>query len=203
MKSVALKAEPATFDTNVRQKGNAFVNGRAALTPEEWKSGEKIWQSALDDMMLLYDHCCCYSCINLKKFDGRSVDHFISRKADITQAYEWHNFRLCSVKANRNKGVHAVIDPFLVQLGMFEIDFSVDTVSNRPLVTIVCGTNYVGSPEEPLIRDSIKYLKLNEEEHYLDNRRGFFESYLDGAIRIDLLTDMFPFLGAEITRQGL
>ncbi len=53
-----------------------------------------------------------------------TVDHMVPRSAEWSHVYEWSNYRLaCSLMNSRKKDAVAVLDPFQVEMGWFELEF--------------------------------------------------------------------------------
>ncbi|WP_437829658.1 hypothetical protein [Sorangium sp. So ce1153] len=135
-------AEPADFDTKVRQKGKAALQeliGSAEAPrrrgPRRAKVAERVenipsealppfWTEALPELRAAYRDICAYLGMYIDPATGlATVDHFKPKSNHQALAYEWSNFRLASHQINTNKDSHEdVLDPFEIQDGWFVID---------------------------------------------------------------------------------
>ena len=105
---VELQPEPADFDENVRLPGRAWLAARAvepdapppdpAALPTYWRrSNRQLWEA--------YDGVCAYLAIHFEWVtETHSTDHFVAKSRNAGDAYEWRNYRLSCLAANRNKG---------------------------------------------------------------------------------------------------
>ncbi len=184
---VALQPEPQGFDTSVRQRGNAFfaANPGAPKLP-------KYWKSAADDLYAAYRGICAYTCMYFVA--PGSVDHFLpkSRRPDL--AYEWSNYRLAIAQVNSYKGESTdVLDPFVVQDDWFVLDFP------SCLVRAAYG---LSSALTEQIEKTVKVLKLNDADHFVQERCNVAIDFLNGHFSFDFLSRRYSFLAGEIQRQG-
>ncbi len=144
--------------------------------------------------MRAYDRICAYMAIWIEEVTGvGTIDHMIPRSVDWNHVYEWDNYRLaCSLMNSRKNDAIAVLDPFQVEPGWFELD----------LVGMQVRASGTVSPN---IRDrlerTIERLRLNENDCRAA-RRVYFENYLDQSISYTYLCRRAPFLAREIRRQG-
>ena len=124
--------------------------------------------------------------------DG-SVDHFLPKSRHPELAYEWSNYRLSCEFSNRAKATKiGLMDPFQIEWGWFAICF--------PQCDVVVG------PKLPKHREreaqfTIKALKLNSE-HVVGVRSCMAMEFRKGQVTLDHLQRYYPFLAAEIKRQG-
>ena len=105
---VELKPEPEDFHRNVRQRGHMWLadNGverdapppDPAALPNYWRhSNRQLWGA--------YAGVCAYLAIHFEWVIGAySTDHFVAKSRHAGDAYEWRNYRLSCLAANRNKG---------------------------------------------------------------------------------------------------
>ena len=93
---VALQAEPANFDPDVRQRGLAWLaaNGIAVLGPAPKKPKLPAYWSATNKALWdAYGGTCAYLAIYFDWVTGAgSTDHFVAKSRDVGQAYEWSNY---------------------------------------------------------------------------------------------------------------
>lgn len=202
---VRKQAEPSTFTENVTKKANAFLSKMPDPTPEEIRKNH-YWRNALGDLHRAYNQVCAYSALWCPR-GMATVDHFIPVIAAVKRgepglAYDWNNFRLASRSMNEEKkNYQDVLDPFLVKEGWFVMEF--------PSLMIKCNAA-LSSPEREKVETTIRRLKLNEKEKYIDFRRGFLWDYCEfckGPVMIEpalrYLEKKAPFMAFELKRLGL
>lgn len=127
--------------------------------------------------------------------DGVSIDHFLPKSKEPSKAYEWDNFRLSLHKLNQNKGdAIDIIDPFLIQSGWFVLDF--------PSCLVRPGKD-LAKDLELKIEKTIKILKLNDDDGLVQERCNIMVSYAKQELALPFMTGRYPFLAAEIVRQGI
>ena len=186
--------EPASFDTRVRQPGLSYLAG---LDPQEKVSFRyrEYWRRVIDELHAAYNGICAYTCHYIPlDTGGDTVEHFLPKDQQPLLAYEWENFRLVCNRLNGRKGnYNDVIDPFAVELGMFVLDFPSMQVSHGPGLR---------APLRKLARSTIARLKLNHERNVMARLR-YVTEYCNGNISSAYLRRHAPFIGSELTRQGI
>jgi len=195
---------PNKFAERVTVKAKTFLAGSTSPGAREINS-RPYWRDALQDLHKSYGRVCAYSALWCP-LDMATVDHFIPINALIfinpALAYDWENFRLASRSMNSEKHkFQDVVDPFLVEPGWFIMDF--------PSLMIRSGTDL--SPEDrEKVEASIRRLKLNEKEKYIEYRREFLKDYCElcrGSAGITPalahLEKKAPFIAYELKRQKL
>ena len=123
-----------------------------------------------------------------------TVDHFSPKSVNPELAYEWDNFRLASERLNNYKGDStAVADPMHIQPGWFALDFH--------SFYVVPGD---GLPEEvkQLVESTITKLRLNSDDALASFRFQIVEEYAKGDVSYQFLQRRYPFIAAELERQG-
>lgn len=110
------KDKPPQFDTDVRDKGNDWLadhpTAAASIFPDYWNDFREEIEAAFDGR-------CAY--LGLFVTSGQ-VDHFVSKKADRSKAYEWDNYRWAEPRVNGLKGKKPFLDPFAIQEGWIAVD---------------------------------------------------------------------------------
>jgi len=204
--------EPLGFDRTVRRPGlsaAAELVGEPPLIRRPGRRRKKIaehredipskcfppfWREALDDMLEAYDRICAYMAIYIEPVTGAgTVDHMIPRSVDWQQIYEWDNYRLaCSLMNSRKNDAIAVLDPFQIQAGWFELEL----------------VGFQVKPSEalrPRIRErvdrTITRLRLNDKD-CRDARESYAVDYWDRQISLAHLARRAPFITIELRRQG-
>jgi hypothetical protein len=192
MMHIDLKPEPADFQQKVGNPGRAFL--QSTPQPKNWKHKE-YWTEVLNDLYECYNGVCAYSAHWIPPDCGATtVDHFRPKKLAPELAYEWSNYRLCSLAMNRNKGTsEGIIDPCEVQAGWFKMDF--------PSLLVLAGDSLTDSDAQRVDR-TINCLKLNAEPS-IKARYGFLCDYMANHRDFYSLSHNAPFLASELERQGI
>ncbi|MBF0097999.1 MAG: hypothetical protein HQM04_12975 [Magnetococcales bacterium] len=196
---VSPQPEPTQFDSNVRQRGLAYLhkNGLALNQPlPRGTTIEPYWQHCLDDLYTSYQGICAYLAMYIDKSTGdASVDHFVAKSRKAGLVYEWSNYRLACLAMNRNKNnFDDVLDPFTLQNGWFYLDLLIDgrIFPNPNLSTI----------DQEQVTKTINRLKLNDPKHK-STRIDHFQAYILTRLQSNELKAVSPFVWSEADRQGL
>jgi len=186
---VSRKAEPVNFDADVRRPG---LNYLASTTSPNFKRN-RYWSNAATELNYAYNKICAYSCFYLAS--PGSVDHFLPKVKHPQLAYEWNNYRLAHPRVNSRKGdSEEIIDPFVVQDGWFTIDFpSCLVMAGAGLPDLITGQ----------INKTISILGLNDDDFLVQERCDIMMSFAEGELALTFLQRRWPFLAAEIVRQGI
>lgn len=189
---VALQPEPRTFAARVRNPGRAFLRKTPHPTKDEWKKAN-FWMACLPDLRSAYKNVCAYCCFWVPM--DSSVDHFHPKSAYPNQAYEWNNFRLAHQKINGYKANKTgILDPLSIQAGWFIIDFANSHVKPNPTTSVAVQNS---------VLHTITVLRLNSDDVLVQTRFSLVRSYSKGNIDMAFLEEYYPFIAAELTRQGL
>lgn len=189
--------EPPDFDKKVRQPGKKWLANpkNANVNPSNYKN---YWTKCIPDLASSYNHMCAYlaECFP-SAFGADSVDHFVPKSDPINGknlAYEWSNYRLSSIGANRKKNNKiSPIDPFTMQPDSFFIDFSDGHIFPNPAKT----KDY---KNDCLV--AIDVLLLNMKV-FCDMRLSRFNDYVLYDLPDAYMRKYSPFVWSEICRQGL
>ncbi|MBI3796339.1 MAG: hypothetical protein HY268_05120 [Deltaproteobacteria bacterium] len=184
---VTPQPEPSGFDTSVRQRGNAFL----AANPSD-KTLPKYWKIATKDLYAAYKGICAYTCMY---FPGSgTLDHFLPKSLYRALAYEWSNYRLAIPQVNSYKGENIdIIDPFIVEDGWFVIEFPSCLIQPAPKLPQIITEQ---------IKRTVKILRLSIDDNLVQDRCNIVLDFLDAHISLDFLSRRYPFLAAEVERQG-
>lgn len=189
---LALRPEPSDFDVRVRRPGNDFL--RVNPNPTNKQSRKKnYWTRCLPELRTAYGCICAYSACWIPT--RGTVDHYWPRSVRSDLAYEWNNFRLASELLNSHKGNStSVADPMHIQPGWFALDFH--------SFYVVPGN---GLPKEvrQLVSMTITTLRLNRDDTLVDQRFQIVAEYAKGDVSHQFLQRRYPFIAAELERQGL
>jgi hypothetical protein len=189
---IAPQPEPLEFDLQVRQPGLHFLATNPSPSSNDW---EAHWSRAIPWLIEGYKHICAYSCLRIyRDANDPTVDHYLPKSKYPTLAYEWANFRLCTLRMNRRKWNHEdVLDPFIIQPGWFVLDFQ--TVLIKPNTTLDDGLRN-------RVKATIERLKLNHEQD-IQARLSRIQDYIQGHYTFDHLRTEAPFIAYELMRQEL
>jgi uncharacterized protein (TIGR02646 family) len=194
---VTLQPEPPDFKDNVRKKGHDWLRSKgialnaappkASDLPNYWThSNKQLWQA--------YSGVCAYLAIYFDWGMGAaSTDHFVAKSKHAGDAYEWNNYRLSCLGANRNKNkFDDVMDPIGLKPDTFILNLLSGKISPNPDL----------SPEDSdAARKTITRLDLDSPENNA-MRAKHFSRYLRGMHEQDL-KELSPFVWLEAQRQGL
>ncbi len=194
---VTLQPEPADFDERVRQKGHAWLTEagialnsappKATDLPAYWSHSNKLlWET--------YSGVCAYLAIYFEWLTGASsTDHFVAKSKHAGDAYEWDNYRLSCLGANRNKNkFDDVLDPIGLPADTFVLNLASGEISPNSLLD---------AAQKQLARKTIKRLKLDSPDHNA-MRAKHFSRYVRGK-DAQALQELSPFVWYEAQRQGL
>jgi hypothetical protein len=189
---VALQPEPAGFHANVRVPGQRFLATHPHPSNKDFK-GNTYWKWAANELHAAYRGICAYTCFY--HVPSGTIDHFLPKSAHPNLAYEWNNFRLASHRANSYKGQSMdVLDPFIIQPNWFALDV--------PSCLMIPGAG-LGEPITSQVQRTIDVLHLNSDDTFVQERCDVMLAYANGDVSLDFLHRRFPFLAAEIVRQGI
>ncbi len=190
---VSMQPEPIHFTEQVRTPGQKFLAEVPKPSYQEWR-GKEYWQRALPDMRQAYNSICAYSAFWIPHSTGNhSIDHFIPKSTRPHLAYEWHNYRYVSARFNSRKGTHSIVDPFKLQSGWFILDFHSFLIKPNPALSSV---------QKDKLWETIKYLKLNDDEDLVIERQTWYLNYLNKEISFEHLKKKAPFIALEAERQN-
>ena len=118
---------------------------------------------------------------------------FVAKSRKAGDAYEWANYRLSCLGANRNKNkFDDVLDPVGLVPDTFVLNLASGTISVNPALT---------SAQKVLARKTIKRLKLDSPDHNA-MRAKHFTRYVRTK-DAHTLHELSPFVWYEANRQGL
>jgi uncharacterized protein (TIGR02646 family) len=194
---VTLQPEPADFDVKVRQKGHAWLANEGIspnLPPPKASKLPNYWSASNKQLWDAYKGECAYLAIYFELVSGaNSTDHFVAKSKNSGDAYEWNNYRLACLGANRNKNkFDDVLDPFGLSHNTFVLNLATGNIKPNPTL---------GTTEKAAARKTISRLKLNSAEHKKMRARHYSEYLEHKTPRI--LKKYSPFVWYEADRQGM
>ncbi len=197
---VQLQPEPPNFDRDVRQPGHAWLTRNDVALhapPADASALPTYWRRTQKELWTAYSGVCAYLCIYFEWATGASsTDHFVAKSTHAGQAYEWSNFRLSCLGANRNKGrFDDVLDPFEMAAFTFELNVSSGVMAPR---------RHLQGEDDNVYKAAavtIRRLDLNAPEITL-MRTEHVSDYLSGQVTANYLKRKSPFVWGEMVRQG-
>lgn len=183
---VAVVREPNDFDAEVRIPGNAWLAANAPPTRPT-----ALWRGYTKDLSKGFSDLCGYAA--MLDPTGGTIDHYLSCKNHRDKAYDWNNYRFASGTLNSSKKNEddAVLDPYMVQAGWFEILL--------PSLQMQV-TNAVPAA----LRDKAIYtlvrLKLRDGERIIRWRQSWYDMYKSGELTLDGLRRVAPLIAEAVDK---
>jgi uncharacterized protein (TIGR02646 family) len=195
---VTLQPEPVDFDAKVRQRGHAWLaRKRIALdaAPPHASKLPPYWTQADKQLWDAYSGVCAYLAIFFEWSTGATTtDHFIAKSRKAGGAYEWNNYRLACISANRKKNrFDDVLDPVGLTPYTFVINFASGKILPNPDLP---------EPQKNAACKTIRRLDLDSPVNN-DMRAIHYINYVNGDCSLSFLCKQSPFVYAEVVRQGL
>ncbi|WP_300670190.1 hypothetical protein [Desulfoluna sp.] len=194
---VAAQLEPALFDDEVRKPGRAWLKKNGIpldKAPPEPSKLPTYWRNTQKELWTSYEGVCAYICVYFYwSLGAHSTDHFIAKSSHAGQAYEWPNFRLSCMGANRKKNkFDDILDPFEIDPDTFVLNFASGKIKPNPTFS---------QEVQAKAQATIDRLKLNDPD-MRRMRSEHYDEYLRGVPEWKLQKDS-PFVWYEAKRQGL
>lgn len=184
--------EPPEFEARCRQRGNQWLAKHPnAVRPKDY------WTEFKPQLADGFQDLCAYT---VMYSPNGTVDHFLSwentRDERPYLAYEWTNYRFCAGWLNSSKSTidQAVLDPFEVQNGWFEIIL--------PSLQLRL-TNQVPPDVREKADFTIKRLHLRDDERVIRQRREWYGMYLSGELTLNGLARKAPLIAAAVRKQQM
>lgn len=179
--------EPAQFDKKSRKPGNQWLSNNAGATERP----PPLWSDFTADLSKGFRGLCGYAAMHDPT--GGTVDHYLSYKNHPHLAYDWDNYRFASGTLNSSKknADDAVLDPYLVKDGWFEILLP----SLQMRVTDAVPAAFRAKAEYTL-----KRLKLRDGERIIRWRQSWYDMYKRGELTLDGLRRVAPMIAAAVDK---
>lgn len=185
---VAKVPKPRGFDAKAKLPGNAWLaeHPQAQRPPALWAPYTAHLSEGFADL-------CGYAAMHDPT--GGTVDHYLSFRHRRDLAYEWSNYRFASEPLNSSKrnADAAVLDPFEVGAGWFEIIL--------PSLQLRV-TNAVPAALRAKAEYTLQRLKLRDGERVIRWRKSWYDMYLSGRLTLDGLRGVAPLLAAAVETQS-
>lgn len=193
---VARQPEPDDFDSQVRQKGRKWLEGRGLPTSGARPPGlelEPYWHHCLPLLHHVYGGVCAYVCVFIEPVTGfATVEHFVPKSLALEHVYEWSNYRLACGKMNGRKSVFTnVLDPFELRAETFFLELVTGRMYPNPALQ---------ADDKRRAQETIDLLGLDDPE-CRKQRNDWLESYRKQDISLNFLRQKSPFVHAELIRQ--
>jgi hypothetical protein len=183
---VARVAAPAGYD-RVKTEGDGWLRRH-----QRTKRPKDLWSPFLAHLADGFSHLCGYAA--MLDPTGGTVDHYLSWVNHRHLAYEWSNFRFASYILNSSKKTadEAVLDPYLVQPGWFEIIL--------PSLQLRM-TDKVPVAQRAAAEFTLKRLKLENGEKIVRWRQQYYERYRAGQLTLEGLREIAPLIADAVERE--
>jgi hypothetical protein len=182
---VSPSREPGDFDRDCRAPGNLWLAANPGVRnlPAFWTRFQPRLESG-------FSRRCGWWAVRI--VDG-AVDHFLSKKNHRHLAYERSNYRYIAASVNSSKRDHdaAVLDPFEVRAGWFEV-----ILPSMQLVR----TALVPARLKVKADFSIQQLKLTNGHKIRAIRKRYYEDCKTGKLTETGLADYAPLVAAAVRR---
>ncbi len=179
--------EPPAFDREARQPGQAWLAARSDV-----KRPKDFWSPFKNELRDGFRSLCGYAAM----FDptGGMIDHYLSYRNHPHLAYEWSNYRFASSTMNsiKNRADEAVLDPYEVEDGWFEI-----ILPSLQMRT----TEHVPPELRARAEATLSRLRLRDDERLIRWRQSWYEMYRDGELTLDGLQRVAPLIAAAVRKE--
>lgn len=184
-----LKDEPPTFDTECRQAGKKWISENLV-----YDRPKDLWSPFERDLRLAFDSMCGWCAMFIMK---GQVDHFVpvatlKKTGQDELAYDWKNFRYIEGWINQKKLNAAVLDPFVVEAGWFEI--ILPSLQLEP-------TDKIPPAYKDLAVFTLKRLGLRDHEVVLQYRERWFNEYRNNGLTLASLRSFAPLIADAVERD--
>jgi uncharacterized protein (TIGR02646 family) len=184
---------PKNFNEKVKQPGLKWLKTLGHPPKNNEWANHDYWTKYNEELYNAYSGICAYLAIYFDFVTGASsTDHFIPKSKKPQLAYEWSNFRLSCLGANRRKGTKTILDPFTIQKNTFFINFLNGRIYPNPKLS---------QKEKKLAEETIIALQLDDEKTR-KMRRKHFQNYRKKEYSKDWLQKNSPFVYQEMERKG-
>ena len=186
------------FDESVRQPGLTWLRSNKIdpeLPPPDPGALPAYWQAVSKELWDAYEGVCAYLAIYFEwPLGAHSTDHFVAKSRAAGLAYEWSNYRLSCLGANRRKNrFDDILDPFELEPDTFELNLLSGEIRSNPAKS---------SATTERAQATIDRLRLNGPEEKRMRARHYRE-YLQHDVSEAYLKRHSPFVWYEARRQNL
>lgn len=181
--------KPEDFDAKVKVPGDAWLKKNPNA-----KRPKALWAPYTATLADGFSNRCAYAA--MLDPTGGTIDHFLSCKNHPHLAYEWSNYRFASGTLNSSKrnADNAVLDPFEVKDGWFEI--ILPSLQMRITDKVPCALREKAE-------FTLKRLNLRDGERIVRWRQSWYDMYLSRKLDLSGLRQVAPLLAAAVEKQSL
>lgn len=184
---VSRPQEPATFDTECRKPGLAWL---ADL--DHNPRHRPLWREFTAQLREAYGRRCGFLAMYIA---NGTIDHWVSLRTDRSLAYEWGNFRFVDGQVNSAKKPSwegQLLDPYEVQDDWFEL--------HLPSLQLLVSPHLAGIARERA-EFTLRKLRLDHGEDIIRLRREWLQMYEEHKIALEGLDDKAPLLARAIRKR--
>ena len=183
---IAKIKKPKNFDVKVKVPGDQWLKDNPKA-----KRPKALWAPYTKDLAEGFANLCGYAAM----FDatGGTVDHYLSFKNHPKKAYDWSNYRFASGTLNSSKrnADDAVLDPFEVHAGWFEVELP--SLQMRVTDTVPAALRAKAAY-------TLKRLGLRDGERVIRWRQSWYALYLSGDLSLEGLRKMAPLIAQAVEK---
>ena len=182
-----MRRSPCLRATARSRQGDAWLKANPAA-----KRPKDLWSPFLPELAEGFAHLCGYAA--MLDPTGGTEDHYLSWKNHRDLAYEWTNFRFASHVMNSSERAadDAVLDPYLVKSGWFEI--ILPSLQMRV-------TDKVPAAHKAAAAFTLKRLKLGNGEKIVRWRQHYYARFQAGTLDLEGLRIFAPLVADAVERQ--
>lgn len=182
-------AEPDEFDARARQPGNNWL----AQNTDPGKRPPDKWSPFRRYLIDGQNGLCAYG--SMLCIPEAQVDHYLSIANYRHLAYEWSNYRYSSGLLNNLKDNHddEIFDPYEIEDEWFEIIL--------PSLQLVC-TDNVPLCLRHKASETLRLLKLRDDERILRWRRSIFAEFESGRMGLEVLRAWAPLIAKAVEKRN-
>lgn len=180
--------EPLDFDLNVRQPGLGWLKTHpGSVRPAAF------WSTCRGQLARAFNDLCAYGAMYEPV---GTVDHFVSCREDLSQSYEWLNYRYSSQWINASKSSmfsRDLLDPFEVEDSWFRLLL--------PSLQLVVDRSHIPPHLLEKAESVLKRLHLRDDERILRQRREWYRMYQEKELTLEGLRRKAPLIARAVERQ--
>lgn len=186
----SLQDEPESFEADCRTPGKEWLSENLAYKDRP----KDFWSKFEPQLRTAFREMCGWCAMHIMR---GQVDHFVpcatlKKTGRDELAYEWSNFRYIEGWINQKKLSAAVLDPFVVQDGWFEI--SLPSLQLLP-------TDKIPNEYREIATFTLKRLGLRDHEVVVRYREGWFTLYREKKLTLDGLRQRAPQIAEAVERD--
>ena len=185
---VAKVKKPKDFDKTVKTPGDKWLKENPLAS-----RAQPLWTAYTSILADGFSKLCGYAAMHDPT--GGTVDHYLSFKNHRRLAYDWGNYRFASATLNSSKrnADDAVLDPYEVGEGWFEIELPSLQMRLTKEVPAACRAK---------AEFTLERLGLRDGERAIRWRQSWYRLYLSGELTLEGLRQMAPLIALAVEKQA-